>query len=62
MKLSFENIDITDDTELRLFLISEDIDYPEDGADGLLIHRAGTDFKEYKPDKTERTALIAGSN
>ncbi len=62
VKLSFENIDITDDTELRLFLISEDVNYPDDGTDGLLIHRAGTDFKEYKPDKTERTALIAGSN
>lgn len=62
VKLSFENIDISDDTELRLYLVSEDVNYPENDTGGLLIHRAGTDFKEYKPDKAERTALAADGN
>ncbi len=56
-KIIFEGVEISDESELYLFLCYED-KYPvEDKTKGLLIHIPGEDFKTYKLSKDEIEAL-----
>ena len=56
-KLVFEDIEITEESELYLYLHFED-KYPvEDETEGLLIHHPGQEFKTYKLSKAEKEAL-----
>ncbi len=56
-KLVFENVDITESSELYLFLHFED-KYPVEGeTDGLILHYAGQELKTYKLSKDEKAAL-----
>ena len=56
-KLVFENVEITADSELYLFLHFED-KYPvEDETEGLLIHHPGQQLKTYKLKKAEKELL-----
>lgn len=56
-KLTFEGIDIGEDSELYLFLHFED-KYPvEDESKGLLIHHSEQEFKAYKLSKDEISKL-----
>ncbi len=52
-KIIFEGVEISDESELYLFLCYED-KYPvEDKTKGLLIHIPGDEFKSYKLSKDE---------
>lgn len=58
-KLVFENIEITDESELYLYLNFED-KYPvEDETKGLIIHYPQQEMKAYKLSKSEIEALKA---
>ena len=56
-KLVFENLEITEESELYLYLHFED-KYPvEDETEGLLIHHPGQEMKAYKLSKAEKELL-----
>ncbi len=61
-KLVFADIEITEKSELYLFLHFED-KYPvEDETEGLLLHHPGQDLKTYKLSKAEKEALGTEAN
>lgn len=59
VRVSFDGVEIGDDDELYLFLISDEVQYPEADIEGLRLHGSDTGFKTYKPDKSEKKMLEA---
>ena len=52
-KLVFSDVEISEDSELYLFMHYED-KYPEEETEGLLLHNGHTDFKRYRLSREEK--------
>lgn len=59
VRVAFDGVEIGDDDELYLFLISDEVQYPEADTEGLRLHGPENSFKTYKPDKSEKKTLEA---
>ena len=59
VRVAFNGVEIDNDDELYLFLISDEVQYPEADTEGLRLHGPENSFKTYKPDKNEKNALEA---
>lgn len=57
IRLAFDGVSIDKETQLSLFLICEECDYPDEDTKGFVIHKAGGEFKEYRLSSAEISAL-----
>lgn len=57
-RIVFEGVEITDETELKLKLCCDDVDYPTEGKEpDFYVHTKGTDFEKYRLSSSEKELL-----
>ncbi|MBE6714309.1 MAG: hypothetical protein E7575_03350 [Ruminococcaceae bacterium] len=57
LRLSFDGVEITDTTHLRLYLCVDSVGYPDEDTEGLLIHYPEQKFKKLSLSKDEKKSL-----
>lgn len=57
VRLAFGGVEIGEDTQIYMFLICEECEYPDDDTEGFAVHRPNQDFKTYKLSGDEKKAL-----
>lgn len=57
VRLAFDGVKIGKDTQIYMFLICDECEYPEEDTEGFAVHRPNQDFKTYKLSREEKEAL-----
>lgn len=57
VRIAFDGVKIGENTQLYLYLISDECAYPDSDNEGFAVHKPGQNFKTYKLSGDEKKAL-----